>query len=81
MKMDYAIELGAFCAPLAEQIPGLVDVEWCQKKADAISLLTIHGLITHAESDRARRRLIKTFRIDKSLEQGSRMATAAGEKP
>lgn len=57
------IEFGPLSAPLREQIPGLVASEWYQKKADAISLLTIHGLLTKQESDRARRRLIKTFRI------------------
>lgn len=54
------IEFGALCKPLSEQIEGINSVP--DKLSDAITLLSVHGLLSEGETYKARKRLVK--RID-----------------
>lgn len=60
------IRMGALAPKLSEQIPGLP--EHFDRDADAITRLKIRGLLTDAEGDKARKRLIKA--IEKDLKGG-----------
>lgn len=59
-----SLEFGALCDPIAFQIDGqglkLSDAEreFSQKAADSITLLTIKGLLTRPEAEKARKRLL-----------------------
>lgn len=59
---------GALAPPLAEQLTAagvpsenVPDMEHHQKDADAIARLSIRGLMSDAEKDRARNRLLKAI--------------------
>ena len=58
------IAFGALAPPLAEQLGDRLQPQrialW-QRCADAITLLSVHGLLTDAERTRARVRLIKAI--------------------
>lgn len=58
-----SIEFGAMAPPLAAQLAShgvdVAQVQLCQRFADSIALLKIHGLLTDAEGERARLRLFK----------------------
>jgi hypothetical protein len=64
--MIIELRLGAFCAPLSEQLPpGLVADEpltHLQRDADAITRLKVRGLLTDAEVAAAQRRLIEKIK-------------------
>lgn len=60
--MKRNITLGAMAEPLSEQLAGIIHpnfVEQFDKDASAISRLYIRGMITDAESNKARKRLMK----------------------
>jgi len=56
------IKMGALCPKLSEQLPGLD--EKYDKFSDAITLLTIQGILTDSETHKARKRLIKKMEKD-----------------
>lgn len=64
------ISFGALSKPLHEQLSEFdlteEDLEWEQKLADAVTLCHIHNIITEAEKNKARRRLMK--RLVKKVE-------------
>ena len=58
--MRVSIEFGALAPPLAEQLGIEADrLEHLQWSCDAVTRLAINGLLTEAEKDKVRMRLIK----------------------
>jgi hypothetical protein len=56
------LSLGALCDPISKQLEGFApkeDLERFDKWHDAINLCYIHGLVGEAETERARKRLMK----------------------
>jgi hypothetical protein len=72
VSQDLTIEFGALCDPLSEQLARLElgvsdsdELGRIQLIANAVAVVTVHGLISHAQSDRARRKLFK--RLEKII--------------
>lgn len=59
------VELGALAPKIRDQIPELTPsvADTIQRKADAITLLNLHGIITPSEVTKARSRLVKSISI------------------
>jgi len=60
--MKCTIELGCLSPTLSEQLKGVLPAEKLvifDKLTDAINRLSVFGLLSDSESDRARKRLIK----------------------
>jgi hypothetical protein len=56
------LELGSLCDPISKQLAGMApkkDLEPFDAMANAITLCSIHGLVGDAETQRARKRLLK----------------------
>ena len=70
-----ALSFGVLSKPLAEQLAAQGHAipkkngKILQRFADAISLLSVHGMLSDAEKDRVRNRLLK--RIVKGLQSSS----------
>lgn len=69
MSTRFSLAMGALSDPIEEQLQrqgltlGSADyAQRVERRATEISNLRIHGLLTEAESDRARKRLIKEIR-------------------
>ena len=67
MSIRFSLAMGALCDPIEEQLQrqGLTLGDYAQRVgrwAAEISDLRIHGLLTEAESDRARNRLMKELK-------------------
>jgi len=63
---DLTIQFGALCEPLADQVEKLglavtdaAELARIQIISTAVSTVTIHGFMSHLQSDRARRKLFK----------------------
>lgn len=58
--MKISVQFGAFAPPLREQV-GVrgIQATRLQRDADAITRLAVRGLLSDAETGRARRRLMK----------------------
>ena len=63
---EYHVEFGAMCAPIRKQLAdqGLsvkdeAELGRIELIAHAVSVVTIHGLMPHSQSDRARAKLAK----------------------
>lgn len=74
---DLTIQFGALCEPLADQIEKLglavtdaAELARIQIISTAVSTVTIHGFMSHLQSDRARRKLFK--RLEKIVRAPSR---------
>ncbi len=62
MTEKFGITFGALAPSLAEQLDRKPkDVELWQKHADAICRLSLHGLLSEAETRRSRLRLLKVM--------------------
>ena len=57
--MIQTVEFGPLAPLLSKQLPGLKTPELWQKHADAIARLSVHGLLTDGETNKARIRLLK----------------------
>lgn len=68
---NYTLRMGAMSPKLSEQINGLPKV--FDEFADAVTLLSVHGLLAGSEAHNARKRIVK--KIEKwDDEQGKKQA-------
>lgn len=74
------IELGLLCDPLTKQLAGLVPKE-CMEDLDrmnkGLNYIILRNLISAAEGDRARKRLMKIIQRDLKASAGWRKKAAA----
>lgn len=67
------LEMGALCDPISKQLAGYAPVDKLKpldELADALTLCYIRGIISDAEVDRSRKRLMKLTR--ETVEQSAR---------
>ena len=68
-EQSFRIEFGAFAPPLREQliaagyttkdVKASKDLTHCQFDADAVSRLSVRGIITQSSADSARKKIVK----------------------
>ena len=73
------LQFGACCPPLSKQLKGLISLgvgEIIDRNAEAIDRLRIRGLLSGAEVDKARCRLIRLIEREAKMERNSQKPKA-----
>ncbi len=77
MTMKVNVSLGSLCPPISKQLEigcriGETQLSVLDQHADAVTWCYLHGLLTDAECERARRRLIRKIQRALRIEPATR---------